>query len=90
MAGLRSKYVRARNLLILLWIAYPLIGFVFIGIGYNGSISRAPAIVFFWAYVLLLSAMLVRALRARIRWKRSIQSPNGQVLREHPPTGADS
>lgn len=80
MAGLRSKYVRARNLLILLFFAYPLIGFACLSIAYRGSkpLAPAPAIVFFFSYVLLLSAMLARALRARIRWKRSAVENRGK------------
>jgi len=70
MAELRRKYVRARNLLILLWVTYPLAGLVFSSIALDRPISRVPVIVFFWGYALLLFAMLLRALRARIRWKR--------------------
>jgi uncharacterized membrane protein len=72
MVGLQKKYVRARNLLILLFFMYPFIGLVSLGITYDGSYYyRAGAIVFFCGYALLLFAMLVRALRARIQWKRS-------------------
>jgi hypothetical protein len=80
MAELRRKYVRARNLLILLWITYPFIGLAFMSIAWGRLRSRALAFGFFFAYVLLLVAMLVRALRARIRWKRSAESVNGRVL----------